>query len=140
MNSIVWLLALLLLGLATGRIVGAGLAFTGGRARYDLTAGLLGALVIGVPLRLLGLTGYSAALPSLIVGVSAAMLATWLTRIFTWKPEPVLRPEIEPLKEGRLHRAHDLMTTSGGTRLLLSAGRLGVSSLSERATQPTGWA
>lgn len=138
MNTIVWLVALLLLGLATGKIIGAGLAFTGGRTSYDLAAGLLGAAVVGVPLRLLGLPGYSAALPTLLVGVSAAMLATWLTRIFTWKPEPVLRPETEPVTAGRLHLAHDVMTTSGGTRLLLSAGRLGISHLSERATQPTG--
>ena len=125
MNSIVWLLALMLLGLATGKIIGAGLAFTGGRTRDDLIAGLLGAVVVGVPLRVLGLTGYSAALPTLIVGVSAAMLATWLTRIVTWKPEPVLLPESEPAQDGSPPSAQDLMTTSGSTRLSLSGGKLG---------------
>lgn len=124
MNNVVWLLALVLLGLATGKVIGAGLAFTGGRTRDDLVAGLLGAVVVGVPLRMLGLTGYSAALPTLIVGVSAAMLATWLTRIVTWKPEPVLIPEGEPAQDGAPRPAQDMMT-SGGTRLSLSGGKLG---------------
>lgn len=125
MNNIVWLLALVLLGLATGKIIGAGLAFTGGRTRYDLVAGFLGAVVVGVPLRVLGLTGYSAALPTLIVGVSAAMLATWLTRVVTWKPEPALLPESEPAQDGTLQLAQDVMAPSGGTRLSLSGGKLG---------------
>src|SRR3954453_9867144 len=93
MNTIVWVLALLLLGLATGKLTGAGLAFTHGRTRYDLWAGLLGAAITAVPLRLLGLTGYSSALPTLLIGVGAAMLATWLTRMAMWPPEPVLQRE-----------------------------------------------
>jgi len=89
MNTMAWLLALLVLGLATGKIIGMGIPFTGGRTRTDLLAGLLGAFIVAVPLRLSGLRGYSAELPTLIVGVSAAMLATWMTRMLTWKAEPV---------------------------------------------------
>lgn len=74
----------------------------------------------------ISLTGYSGALPTLIVGVSGAMLATWLTRIVTWKAEPALRPENEPVKERTLHLSQDVMTTSDGTRLLLSRGKLEV--------------
>ena len=87
MNTIVWVLALLSLGLATGKITGAGMAFTRGRTTYDLAAGLLGAVIAGVPLRLAGLSGYSASLPTLLVGVGAAMLATWLTRVVTYVSE-----------------------------------------------------
>ena len=138
MNTIVWLLALLLLGLVTGKIVGAGLAFTGGRTNYDLAAGLLGAVIVGIPLRVAGLAGYSGALPTLIVGGGAALLATWLTRIATWKAEPMLRPAKEPANEGRVHQAHDLMTTSDGTRLFLRGGKLVVPILGERPTRTTG--
>lgn len=138
MNTTVWLIALVLLGLATGKVVGALLAFTGGRTSYDLVAGALGAVLVGVPLRLASLTGYSAALPTLLVGVSAAILATWLTRIATWQAEAVLRPEEEPAHTDELRQAHDMMTTSDGTRLLLSSGRLVAPALSERAAPPTG--
>jgi hypothetical protein len=137
-NSIVWLIALVLLGLATGKIVGAALLFTGGRSNYDLVAGLLGALVVGIPLRLAGLTGYSAALPTLIVGVSAAIFATWLRRIITWPAEPVLHPEQESRDTGEMRQPHDLMTTSDGTRILLTAGRLVAPGLREERAQPTG--
>jgi len=124
MNTIVWLLALALLGLATGKLIGMGLAFTGGRTSYDLVAGILGALVLAIPLRLSHLTGYSAALPTLIIGVSAAMLSTWLTRIVTWKADPVIRLEKESAPEGRVHLSQDLMTTAEGTRMLMRGGRL----------------
>src|SRR5437660_40596 len=56
MNTIVWVLTLLFLGLATGKFTGAGMAFTRGRTIYDLAAGLLGAVIAGVPLRLAGLS------------------------------------------------------------------------------------
>ena len=136
MNTMAWLLALALLGLATGKIVGAGIAFTGGRSRTDLLAGLLGAFIVAIPLRLSGLRGYSDALPTLIMGVSAAMLATWVTRMLTWKAEPVLRPETETAHEVESRRPHDTMTTSDGTRILLRARRLVVPGLTDQATQP----
>jgi hypothetical protein len=123
MNTIVWVIALLLLGLTTGKVTGAGLAFTHGRTVNDLTAGLLGAAITAVPLRISGLPGYSEALPTLLIGVGAAMLATWVTRMLTWPPEPVLRPESGSL-DGNDAQAHDVMTTSDGTRLFITNGRL----------------
>jgi|tagenome__1003787_1003787.scaffolds.fasta_scaffold20768381_2 hypothetical protein len=131
MNTIVWFFALVLLGIGAGRIVGARLAFTGGRTRHDLAAGLVGAVLVAVPMRMFDLSGYSASLPTLIIGVSAAMLATWLRRIATWRAEPRLPPENEPAWEGRLHLSRDLMTTAEGTRVLLSGGKLVAPSLTE---------
>lgn len=136
MNTMAWLFALLLLGLATGKIIGAGIAFTGGRSRTDLIAGLLGAFIVAIPLRLSGLRGYGDALPTLILGVGAAMLATWATRMLTWKAEPALRPETATANESEIRRPHDTMTTSDGTRILLRARRLVVPGLSELAAQP----
>ena len=124
MNPIVFALALLMIGLATGWIVGAGLSFTGGRRRLDLVAGLSGALLAGLALRLLAPPGYREALPSLIIGASAAMLATFLTRILTAKPDPVLQMPADASKVGRERLSHDVMTTAEGTRLLLSGGKL----------------
>jgi hypothetical protein len=137
MNTIVWVLALLLLGLATGKFTGAGMAFTGGRTTYDLAAGLLGAVIAGVPLRLSGLSGYSAPLPTLLVGIGAAMLATWLTRIATWQAEPILRPADDSSEANSEQQTRDVMTTSDGTRLLLTAGRLVVPGAHEAATRPS---
>ena len=124
MNPIVFALALLLIGLATGWIVGAGLSFTAGRRRLDLIAGLSGALLAGLSLRLLAPPGYAEALPSLVFGATAAMLATFLTRILTAKPEPVLRRPPDASKVGRAQLSHDVMTTAEGTKLLLSGGKL----------------
>jgi len=137
MNTSVWVLALLLLGLATGKLTGAGMAFTQGRTIYDLAAGLLGAVIAGVPLRLAGLSGYSASLPTLLVGVGTAMLATWLTRVVTWQAEPILRPTDDSSDVSNEQKTHDLMTTSDGTRLLLSAGRLVVPGAHELARRPS---
>ena len=137
MNTIVWVFALLLLGLATGKITGAGMAFTRGRTTYDLAAGLLGAVIAGVPLQLAGLSGYSASLPTLLVGVGAAMLATWLTRVVMWQAEPILRPADDSSGVNNEQKSHDLMTTSDGTRLLLSAGRLVVPGAHELARRPS---
>ena len=133
-----WLLTLILLGLASGWIIGALLDFTQGRRVYDRAAGLLGAVSVAVPLRLSGSSGYSQGLPTLLIGVGAAMLATWLTRIATWPAEPVLQSADYSLEPSNAQHSHDLMTTSDGTRLLLSAGRLVVPGLSDAATQPTG--
>ena len=124
MNTILFVLLVLVVGLATGTIVGAGLTFTRGRTRDDLVAGLVGAIVGAVPLRLIGPAGYREALPALLVGLSAAMLATWLRRIVMWKKEPI-RPitDTGPEVSEDRHR-HDMLTTAEGTRLLLSGGRL----------------
>ena len=123
MSPFVFFLALLPIGLVTGWAVGAGLSFTGGRRRVDLVAGLLGAIVVALPLHLLGPRGYSETLPALIVGVSAAMFSTWLTRIRTWKPEPSL-PTADDARPSREQSTHDVMTTAEGTALLLSGGKL----------------
>jgi uncharacterized membrane protein YdcZ (DUF606 family) len=124
MNTIVWFVVLLLLGFVTGKMTGAGLAFTRGRASYDLAGGVLGAIIVAVPLRWSGLTGYSAALPTLIMGVSAAMLAAWLIRVVTWAPEPRLCPVDDVPRPSNRLQTHDVMTTSDGTRLLMSTGKL----------------
>ena len=126
MSPFAFFLALLPIGLVTGWAVGAGLSFTGGRRRVDLFAGLAGAILVALPLHLLGPPGYREALPALIVGVSAAMLATWLTRILTWKSEPVLQMADDAPKSSREQLTHDVMTTAEGTALLLSGGKLSV--------------
>ena len=136
MNTMTWFLALALIGLVTGRAVGAGLAFTRGRTSIDLVAGLLGAAGIGIPLRLLGPSGVGAALPSLIAGMSGAILATWLTRVATWKAEPVLRPESAFSYAGPMQMPHDVMTTSEGTRYLLHGGELGTPVRTQRSAEP----
>ena len=126
MTPFAFFLALLPIGLVTGWAVGAGLSFTGGRRRVDLVAGLSGAMLVALPLHLLGPPGYRETLPALIVGVSAAMFATWLTRVLTWKPEPLLRMPGDAPKPSHEYLPHDVMTTSEGTALLLSGGKLSV--------------
>ena len=140
MNPIVFALALLMIGLATGWIVGAGLSFTGGRRRLDLVAGLSGALLAGLSLRWLAPPGYREALPSLIIGATAAMLATFLTRILTAKPEPVLRRPADAWKVGRAQLSHDVMTTAEGTKLLLNGGKLSVPERNAGARRPGQYA
>ena len=124
MSPFMFFLALLPIGLVTGWAVGAGLSFTGGRRRVDLFAGLFGAILVALPLHLLGPRGYRETLPALIVGVSAAMFATWLTRILTWKPEPALQMADDAPKPSPEQLTHDIMTTAEGTALILRGGNL----------------
>lgn len=91
MNTVVWIVLLLALGLVTGKIVGALTAFTRGVATYDLLAGGLGALLGGGLLRVIGPLSLRAPLLTLATGVGIAFLATWLTRIVTWPADPPLR-------------------------------------------------
>jgi uncharacterized membrane protein YeaQ/YmgE (transglycosylase-associated protein family) len=125
MNTFVWILTLLLLGLVTGKLVGTLTAFTRGPAVYDLLAGGLGAVTGGVLLRLLAPPSFRAPLLTLLTGVGVAFLATWLTRIATWPAEPPLRRAEAMLSEGgAAQRRHELMTTAEGSRLLLKQGIL----------------
>lgn len=124
MNIFTFVLATLVIGLATGKLVGAGLAFTRGSTRADLVAGLLGSIVGAVPLHQLGSRGYREPLPALLIGLSLAMLATWLQRIVTWKKEPVQPPAVEGAELTRERHRHGMMTTAEGTRFLLAGGRL----------------
>lgn len=126
MNPVVFFLLLLLIGLTTGWIIGAALSFTGGDRRIDLAAGLAGSVLAGLPLHLMGPAGYRETLPALLVGVSAAMLATWWSRILTWKPEPVLRQPDTASNVMHERLTHDVMTTGEGTALLLRNGMLSV--------------
>lgn len=131
MNTFMWAVMLLLLGLVAGKIVGALTAFTRAPAVYDLVAGGLGALAGGVLLRSIGPVSFRAPLVTLLAGVAAALLATWLTRIITWPPEPRLRIADDAARDsaGAEHRRHDVMTTGEATAILLTEGRLaGVSS------------
>ena len=68
MSPFAFFLALLPIGLVTGWAVGAGLTFTGGRRRVDLLAGLSGAILVALPLHLLGPPGY---MRSLAMSLSA---------------------------------------------------------------------
>ena len=125
MNTIVWLVMLLVLGVVTGKVVGALTAFTRGPVVYDLLAGGLGALTGGVLMRAIGPASLRGLLLTLLIGVGAAFLATWLTRIATWPPEPKLqRPEDASPYAGAEHQRHDVMTTGEATAILLTQGRL----------------
>jgi uncharacterized membrane protein YeaQ/YmgE (transglycosylase-associated protein family) len=133
MNTLVWVVLLLVLGVVTGKVVGALTAFTRGPAVYDLLAGGLGALTGGVLLRSIGPVSFRAPLLTLLTGVGAAFLTTWLTRIATWPPEPQLRrPDEAPPYAGTEHRRHDMMTTGEATTILLRQGRL----VAPRASEP----
>ena len=121
MNTLLWVVLLLVLGLVTGRVVGALTAFTRGPAIYDLLAGGIGALVAGVLLRSIGPLSLRAPLLTLLSGVGAAFLATWLTRIATWAPEPRLRrPDDASPFAGTAEQRHDVMTTGEATAMLLT--------------------
>lgn len=124
MNIFAFVLATLLIGLATGKLVGARLAFTRGRARADLFAGVLGALVGALPLHLLGPAGYREPFPALLIGLSVAMLATWLRRIVRWKKESMQPLAMKPGEMSEEHHRHFMLTTAEGTRFLLGGGRL----------------
>jgi uncharacterized membrane protein YeaQ/YmgE (transglycosylase-associated protein family) len=123
-NAILFVVLALVVGLATGKLIGAGLAFTHGRTRDDLIAGVVGAIIGAVPLHFFGPPGYREPLPALLIGLSAAMVATWSVRVFNWKKEP-LRWSMDAIPEPiHDHHRHDMLTTSEGSRLLLSGGRL----------------
>ena len=125
MNTFVWVIMLLLLGLVTGKIVGALTAFTRGPAVYDLLAGALGALTCGVLLRSIGPLSLRTPLLTLLAGVGTAFLATWLTRIATWPAEPPLRAPDDALPyAGTVRQRHDVMTTGEATTILLTQRRL----------------
>ena len=125
MTTFWWAVLLLLVGVAMGRIVGALLAFTRAPVVYDLLAGGLGALAAGVLLRWLGPVSLRAPLLTLLAGVAAALLATWLTRIATWPAEPPLRRPDDMLPDAPAEpRGHDVMTTGEATAMLQTRGRL----------------
>jgi hypothetical protein len=124
MSTIAWVVMLLLLGLVTGRVVGALTAFTRGPAVYDLLAGGIGAVTVGVLLRFAGPLGFRAPLVTLLAGVDAALLAAWLMRIVTWRSEPTLeRPDDASQYADAGRQRHDVMTTGEAT-VLLTQGRL----------------
>lgn len=121
MNTLIWLVLLLVLGLVTGKVVGALTAFTRGPAIYDLLAGGLGALAGGVLVRSAGPLSVQGPLLTLLTGVGAAFLASWLTRIVTWPPEPPLRrPDDASPFPGSQQQPHDVMTTGEATAMLLT--------------------
>ena len=137
MNTIVWLVMLLVLGVVTGKIVGALTAFTRGPVVFDLLAGGLGALLGGVLVRAIGPASLRGPVLTLLIGVGAAFLATWLTRIATWAPEPTLqRPEDASPYAGTEHQRHDVMTTGEATAILLTQGRLVAPRASQAESQP----
>lgn len=78
MNTLLWVVLLLVLGLVTGKVVGALTAFTRGPALYDLLAGGVGGLIGGILLRSIGPSSLGTPLLTLLTGVGAAFLASWL--------------------------------------------------------------
>lgn len=119
MNTLLWVALLLVLGLVTGKVVGALTAFTRGPAIYDLLAGGLGALIGGVLVRSIGPPSLGAPLLTLLIGVGTAFLASWLTRIATWPAEPPLRrPDDAVPFAGTALQRHDVMTTGEATAML----------------------
>ncbi|HKW47891.1 MAG TPA: hypothetical protein VJN70_10610 [Gemmatimonadaceae bacterium] len=138
MNPLLWIFMLLLLGLATGKVVGALTAFTRGPALYDLLAGGLGALIGGGLLRWIGPLSLRAPPLPVLGGLGVAFLATWLTRIATWPAEPRLtRPDNLSAEGFAAHRPHELMTTAEGSRLLLKQGHLVMPRSKSPETEPT---
>lgn len=124
---------LLVLGVVTGKLVGAMTAFTRGPAVYDLIAGGLAALVTGLLVRSLGAVTLRAPLPTLLIGLGAAFLASWLTRIVTWPEEARLgRPADASPYVDSTHQGHDVMTTGEATAILRTQGRLVVPRTSEQ--------
>jgi uncharacterized membrane protein YeaQ/YmgE (transglycosylase-associated protein family) len=137
MNTIVWVVLVLVLGLVTGNIVGTLTAFTRGPVAYDLLAGGLGALTGGVLARSIGPLSVRTPLLTLLTGAAAAFLATWLTRIATWPPEPKLRrPDDWSPYAATEQQRHDVMTTGEATTILLRQGRLVAPRASEAETLP----
>ena len=133
MNTFVWIVVLLLLGVAAGKIIGALTAFTRGPAVYDVLTGGVAALTVGVLLRSIGPPSFRAPLLTLLAGVDAALLATWLVRIAIWPAEPQLqRPDDASPYAGTQRHRHDVMTTGEATTILLTQGRLVV----PRAREP----
>ncbi len=126
MNTLLFVLLVLVVGLATGKLIGAGLAFTHGRTRHDLIAGVVGAIIGAVPVHFVGPAGYREPLPAVLIGLSAAMLATWLRRVAIWKKEPIRSVTDVAPEDANDRHGHDLLTTAEGSRLLLSGGRLTV--------------
>ena len=126
MSTILFVSLVLVVGLTTGWLIGAALAFTGSRTRYDLIAGTLGAIVVAVPVHAMGPAAYRQPLSALLIGVSAAILATWLRRIVAWKQEPLPRVANELAESSPPRHRHEMLTTSEGTTLLLKSGRLSV--------------
>lgn len=124
MSTILFVFLVLVLGLTVGWLIGAALAFTGSRTRYDLIAGVLGAIVVAVPVHAMAPAAYGQPLSASLIGVSAAMLATWLRRIVAWKQEPLPRAAKDPVDSTPPRHRHDMLTTSEGTTLLLKSGRL----------------
>lgn len=125
MNTFVWVVILLLLGVVAGKIVGALTAFTRGPAVFDIVTGGVAALIVGVALRSFGSPSFRAPVLSLLAAVDAALLTTWLMRIAVWPPEPTLqRPDDASPYAGPQRRRHDVMTTGEATAILLTQGRL----------------
>ena len=138
MNTLLSILLLLMLGLVTGKVVGALTAFTRGPALYDLLAGGLGALIGGGLLHWIGPLSLRTPLLTLVSGIGVAFLATWLTRIATWPAEPPLRrPDDAAARGFAAHQRHELMTTAEGSRLLLRQGHLVLPRLENPETEPT---
>jgi hypothetical protein len=138
LNIFVWIVLLLVLGLVTGRVVGALTAFTRGPVLDDLLAGGLGAVIGGGLLRWIGPLSLRAPLLTLLIGVGVAFLATCLTRIASWPAEPPLRRPDDLLEEGfAAHQRHELMTTAEGSRLLLKQGHLVLPGLKDPEREST---
>ena len=93
--------------------------------RFSYDGVYLSALAAGVLLRWLGPVSLRAPLLTLLAGVAAALLATWLTRIATWPAEPPLRRPDDMLPDAPAEpRGHDVMTTGEATAMLQTRGRL----------------
>jgi hypothetical protein len=78
-------------GVIAAVVIGALLVFTGGRRRWDLVAGQLGALAgLGVLVLASGGPPNDILAPAL-AGLAGAMLAVWINRAFAWRRRPEVR-------------------------------------------------
>jgi hypothetical protein len=121
MLALAWIASLLVVGLLVGFGTGALLLFTGGRVRWDLVAGQVGALAAGLGFHFVAASPDSSGLlPISVAGLAGAILVTWVTRMLMWPPPPKFRaPQRRPDRAGTV-----VMTSDDATQLWFSERRL----------------
>ena len=122
MLALAWIASLLVVGLLLGFGTGALLPFTGGRVRWDLVAGQLGALAAGLAFHFVAASPDAGQLlPISVAGLAGAILVTWVTRMLMWPAPPKFRA---PEQRRRNRAGTVVMTTDDATQLWFSERKL----------------